>query len=89
MFEMERLQSIKQELETNQSLSVSERGTGKATFLYVRSATRSVEVYNDGDSFVVECWNTADEKSDDPPVSQETVRSVAAAVVKKKCWLVC
>ena len=89
MFEMDRLQSIKLELETIQSLSVSERGTGKARFLYVRSATRSVEVYEEGNSFVVECWDSADEKSDDPPVSQETVPSAAAAVVKINRWLVC
>jgi hypothetical protein len=85
---MNALQGIKCELKAIQGVSVSERGTGKATFLYARSAARAVEVYSGENSgFIVECWDTADETSDDPPISQQIVPSTAAAVTAITRWL--
>jgi hypothetical protein len=83
------LQVIQRELQASHGLSVSVRGTGAGVFLYARSPDRSVEVYADENSgFVVECWNSANENSDDPPVSQENVPSTAAAIAKVRTWLV-
>jgi len=85
---MNALQDIKRELQAIPGISVSEKG-GHAAFLYAHSARRAVEVYPDGQTdFVVECWDSADKSSDDPPVGEEIVPSVAAAVAKVTAWLV-
>ena len=42
---MNELQAIKHELQAKYRLSVSERGTGGAAFLYACSETRSVEIF--------------------------------------------
>lgn len=81
------LQAIKDALESIQGLSVSERGTGNGTFLFLKTRTRAAEVYMESVGYVVECWDSADEEADDPPVSRDVVGSENEAVAKLKHWL--
>jgi len=81
------LQSLREKLAVVPGLLVSERGTAKAAFLYIRSPNRAVEVYVEGNSYFVECWDNADEESDDPPVRRDVVASESDAVDKIKNWL--
>ena len=82
------LQSLRQKLEANTELLISERGTGKAKFLYVRSPHRAIEVSEQGDGFSSEYWNTADEESDEDSVKKEIVKSESDAFAKIKSWFV-
>lgn len=82
------LKALKERLECVPGLSISERGTGNGTFLFVRSAARAAEVYIESFGYVVECWNSADEEADDAPVSQDVFDSEAGALEKLKHWLV-
>jgi hypothetical protein len=82
------LQIVKLELQALEGVSVSERGIGDAKSLYARSATRAVGVSTQDTNLVVKFWNTADEQQcAAPPVSQETVASVAKAVGEITNWL--
>lgn len=84
---MRTLQPIKNKLEAVHGLSISERGTGNGTFLFLKTRTRAAEVYMESFGYVVECWDSADEEADDPPVSREVVGSENEAVAKIKHWL--
>ncbi len=81
------LQYVKSQLEAVQGLSVSERGTGKGVFLFVRSAARAIEVYIEDSGYVVEYWDSADEESDDAPVNRDMVTSGSEALTRIKHWL--
>lgn len=81
------LQIVKLELQAIEGISVSERGTGDAKFLYARSATRAVGVSIQETNLVIKFWNAADEQPAAPPVSQEMVSSVATAVGEINNWL--
>jgi hypothetical protein len=81
------LQNIKNELESVKGLSVSQRGTGKGTFLFVRSSRRAIEVYIEDIGYVVECWNSPDEESDDACVSRDVFASDSEALAKIRGWL--
>ena len=81
------LDSLRQKLETVSSLSVSQRGSGNAKFLYVRSPYRAIEVSEESDCFIVEYWNTSDEKSDEDSVKTEMVESESDAFARIKDWL--
>ena len=80
------LQVIKEKLESIPGLSVSERGTGKAKFLYVQSARRAVEVAETTNGIWIECWDDTDK--DETRVSEETVKTNEEALTKVKLWLI-
>ena len=84
---MRTLQPIKNKLEAIQGLSVSERGTGNGTFLFVQSVSRAVEVYMDDSNYIVEYWDSADEEADDAPVNQDVLASEAEVLAKVTRWL--
>jgi hypothetical protein len=80
------LQYIKGQMEATPGLSVSERGNGKGKFLFVRSATRAIEVYIEDVGCVIEYWDSADEESDDAPVNRDVVTSDSEALAKIQHW---
>jgi hypothetical protein len=80
-------QLLKDKLEAVPGLSVSERGMGKAKFLYVRSSVRCIEVSVEADGLSIEYWDEADEESDKASVNQELATSESEALSKIKGWL--
>jgi hypothetical protein len=70
-----------------QSLKVDLRGEGKASFPYVRSGSRAVEVSIEGAGFFIEYWETSDEASDAVPVKSEAVSSTDEAFRRLVGWL--
>ena len=81
------LQFLKKKLEEVPGLSISERGTGKAQFLYVRSQVRALEVSIEGSGCFIEYWNEADEESDKSSVNCELIVSASEALAKITNWL--
>lgn len=81
------LLDIRNRLQSRDDLTVDLRGSGKATFLYVRSLKRSAEVSVEGEEFFIEYWDSVDEHSDEAPVKGETVRSASGATKKLAEWL--
>jgi hypothetical protein len=82
------LKSFKEKLESGTNLLVSERGSGKTAFLFIRSPERAVEVSEAVDAFYVEYWDNADEGSDIDSVKHEYIKSESDAYASVKAWLV-
>lgn len=81
------LRYIKNKLEAVEGLLVSERGSGKAKFLYVSSPTRAIEIHTEAGNYFIEYWDTANEDSDSAPVHRDEVASEADAVTNIIQWL--
>jgi len=78
--ERDGLGQIRDCLRSHRELKVKEKGSGRAAFLYVRSARRAAEVSVDNGGFFVEYWGNTDEESYEPPVRSETVESIPEVV---------
>jgi hypothetical protein len=81
------LKCLRDQLETVEGLMVSERGTGRGKFLFVRSAARALEIYIEDVGYVIEYWNNADEEADDPPVNRDVVAFDSDALARIQHWL--
>jgi hypothetical protein len=81
------LLKVRDELQLERHVTVDLRGSGKAAFLYVRSARRAAEVWADEGSFAVELWDTADKQSYAAPVHSQTGYSPSDAVRTVREWM--
>jgi hypothetical protein len=80
-------QLLREQLDAVPGLSVSERGTGKAKFLYVCSSSRAVEVAETAKGIWIEYWDDTD-KEDEKRVNEEIVPAESEALAKIEDWLV-
>jgi hypothetical protein len=81
------LEAFNNRLLTLDGVSSSIRGTGKACFVFAKSATRAVEVSLDGSTLWIEFWGNADEESDDAPVKEIHFEEAESAFASVKAWL--
>jgi hypothetical protein len=79
------LQAIRTCLEGIPAIVVSERGEGKAKFLYLQKAQRAVEIAETQLGIWIECWDDTD-KENETKISEETVATVEEVVSKVKLW---
>ena len=81
------LHLLKEKFETIPGLSVSERGTRDAKFLYITSAKRAVEVAETDGGIWIEYWTDTDDEDESRAVKEEIVASGEEALTKIKHWL--
>jgi hypothetical protein len=81
------LQELGNRLSAEARLKVELRGGGRASFLYVRSVRRAVEISEDEGGLFIEYWDTSDELSEAPAVRSEVVPPSEDAFKKAVEWL--
>jgi len=81
------LLELQQQLERIDRLKIDLRGEGKAAFLYVRSSEHAVEISIEGNGFLVEYWDEADEGSEKDPVRSEIAGSKSDVMRNVTEWL--
>jgi hypothetical protein len=81
------LSEIRDKLKAIDGLEVKLTEAGLASFLYVRSEDRAVEVSLHHAGVFVEYWETAEELSEEPSAKSEQLRSPAETVAKVIGWL--
>jgi hypothetical protein len=81
------LLEIRDYLESRKDLKIDLRGSGKSTFLYVRSHGHAAEVSIDTGGIFVEYWDHSDEESDMAAIRSEIVESIPEVVRRLTEWL--
>jgi hypothetical protein len=83
---MSRLSLLYEKLQGN-GLSVSRRGAGASSFLFVEHGGRSAEISIDNDKWWIEFWDRSDDL-DAPPVKEATLDDEVHVVKVLLEWLV-
>jgi uncharacterized protein (DUF1697 family) len=82
------LDQVEKQLNGNK-FSVSKRGTGKSSFLYIKDANRAAEISIDSEKLWVEFWDSADEEQLEPPLKEKTYSQIPQAVADIIDWFEC